>query len=207
MVRLNEAFNGSDADHVFCSCECDVWYDQATQKPSRIVDEDIASDTGITEEVHSPSCIGCSRCSNSRKRKRVHYDDLDDSTLFRNVKWISAEDLQEDDELGTSTHAPKKHKGNIKIIISKPTETFPEDPEPNREGVAPHKSQNKGKDIPPDARWTKVDRRLINPEALEEAKERFEERTDCVIVLRVLSHQEIQALADRTKEIRERRGI
>jgi bisphosphoglycerate-independent phosphoglycerate mutase (AlkP superfamily) len=56
--------------------------------------------------------------------------------------------------------------------------------------------------IPPGARWTKIDRRLVNPEALEEAKERFEERLDCVIVLRVLTKEEIQKLADRTKEIR-----
>lgn len=72
--------------------------------------------------------------------------------------------------------------------------------------MAPHKSALKGKDIPPDARWTKIDRRLVNPEALEEAKERFEERMDCVIVLRVLTKGEIQKLADRTKEIREARG-
>ena len=56
--------------------------------------------------------------------------------------------------------------------------------------------------IPPGARWTKIDRRLVNPEALEDAKERFEERLDCVIVLRVLSKPEIQKLADRTSELR-----
>lgn len=58
------------------------------------------------------------------------------------------------------------------------------------------------KGIPPGARWTKIDRRLVNPEALDEAKERFEERLDCVIVLRVLTREEIQKLADRTREIR-----
>lgn len=42
----------------------------------------------------------------------------------------------------------------------------------------------------------------MNPEALEEAKERFEERLDFVIVLRVLTKAEIQKLADRTKELR-----
>jgi len=56
--------------------------------------------------------------------------------------------------------------------------------------------------IPPGARWTKIDRRLVNPQALEEAKERFEERLECVIVLRVLTKEEIQKLADRTSEIR-----
>lgn len=92
-----------------------------------------------------------------------------------------------------------------KGILRKPTEKFPEDPNPIREGVAPMKDAKKGKDIPPDARWTKIDRRLVNPEALEEAKERFEERMDCVIVLRVLTKDEIQVLADRTREIREAR--
>jgi hypothetical protein len=56
--------------------------------------------------------------------------------------------------------------------------------------------------IPTNARWTKIDRRLVNPQALEEAQERFEERLDCVIVLRVLTKDEIQKLADRTLEIR-----
>jgi hypothetical protein len=99
---------------------------------------------------------------------------------------------------------PKESPPPPKGILRKPTEKFPEDPDPIREGVAPLK---KAKDIPPDARWTKIDRRLVNPEALEEAKERFEERMDCVIVLRVLTKQDIQKLADRTKEIREARGM
>lgn len=95
----------------------------------------------------------------------------------------------------------------IKGILRKPTEKFPEDPEPIREGVAPHKDAQKGKDIPVGARWTRIDRKLVNPEALERAKERFEERQDCVIVLRVLTKEEIQKLADKTKAIREERGM
>ena len=63
-------------------------------------------------------------------------------------------------------------------------------------------SQATKKGIPPGARWTKIDRYLVNPQSLEEAKERFEERQDCVIVLRVLTKEEIQKLADRTREIR-----
>jgi zinc finger CCCH domain-containing protein 13 len=56
----------------------------------------------------------------------------------------------------------KKPKG----ILKKPTEKFPEDPNAVREGVAPLKDATK-KGIPPGARWTKIDRRLVNPEALE----------------------------------------
>ncbi|KAL5120839.1 hypothetical protein ACEQ8H_001320 [Pleosporales sp. CAS-2024a] len=100
---------------------------------------------------------------------------------------------------------PKDPQPAVKGILRKPTEKFPEEPEPIREGVAPHKDALKGKDIPIGARWTRIDRRLVNPEALEEAKERFEERMDCVIVLRVLTKSEIQKLADRTRKIRERR--
>jgi hypothetical protein len=107
-----------------------------------------------------------------------------------------------------------------KGILKKPTEKFPEDQHAIREGVAPLKdvrecppvrkeadytnrvSQATKKGIPPGARWTKIDRRLVNPEALEAAHERFEERLDCVIVLRVLTKEEIQKLADKTREIR-----
>jgi hypothetical protein len=102
---------------------------------------------------------------------------------------------------------PKEPQPQVKGILRKPTEKFPEEPEPIREGVAPHKDALKGKDIPVGARWTRIDRRLVNPQALEDAKERFEERMDCVIVLRVLTKSEIQKLADRTKKIRERRGM
>ncbi|KAI7632731.1 hypothetical protein KC322_g22541, partial [Hortaea werneckii] len=91
-----------------------------------------------------------------------------------------------------------------KGILKKPTEKFPEHADTVREGVAPLKDASKN-GIPPGARWTKIDRRLVNPEALEEAKERFEERMDCVIVLRVLTKEEIQKLADKTKAIRDKR--
>ncbi|CBY02066.1 predicted protein [Plenodomus lingam JN3] len=100
---------------------------------------------------------------------------------------------------------PKEAPQPVKGILRKPTSKFPEDPEPIREGVAPHKDALKGKDIPVGARWTRIDRRLVNPEALEQAKERFEERMDCVIVLRVLTKEDIQKLADRTRKIREQR--
>jgi hypothetical protein len=58
------------------------------------------------------------------------------------------------------------------------------------------------KEIPKDAKWTKIDRKLVNPQALEEKGERFEERLDCVIVLRVLTRDEISSFAKRTEEIR-----
>jgi hypothetical protein len=93
----------------------------------------------------------------------------------------------------------KKPKG----ILRPPTEKFPEDPAPIREGVAPLKDSGK-KGIPPNARWTKIDRRLVNPEALEAGNERYEERPDYVIVLRVLSKEEIEKYAIVTQELRGR---
>jgi hypothetical protein len=115
--------------------------------------------------------------------------------------------VQDNDE-GVRSNIPPltKPSATPKGILRPPTKTFPEDPEPIREGVAPLKDSVRGKDVPVNARWTKIDRRLVNPEALEEAKERFEERMDCIIVLRVLTKEEIQKLADRTKEIREQRN-
>ncbi|KAF2272384.1 uncharacterized protein EI97DRAFT_504288 [Westerdykella ornata] len=153
-----------------------------------------------------------SRSSPSQELTRSRHDERPGSVLDRDL-------VQEPEPLNArdADHAqpsktvqivapPKDPQPQPKSILRKPTEKFPEDPDPIREGVAPHKSALKGKDIPPGARWTKIDRRLVNPEALEEAKERFEERMDCVIVLRVLTKQEIQKLADRTREIREARG-
>ncbi|KAF2474226.1 uncharacterized protein BDR25DRAFT_385695 [Lindgomyces ingoldianus] len=58
------------------------------------------------------------------------------------------------------------------------------------------------KAIPAAARWTKIDRRLVSAQALEEANERFEQREDESIVKRVLTRKEIVKLAERTREIR-----
>jgi rubredoxin len=87
-----------------------------------------------------------------------------------------------------------------KSILKQPTPKFPEDPNAPREGVAPLKDATK-KGIPPGARWTKIDRRLVSPAALE-GQERFEERPDYVIVLRVLNKEEIHDYAVRTAKIR-----
>ncbi|KAJ5107762.1 hypothetical protein N7456_004437 [Penicillium angulare] len=88
-----------------------------------------------------------------------------------------------------------------KGILKKPRPAFPEEPNPVREGVAPLKdAENNG--IPPGARWTKISRGVVNPMALQLAGERFEERRDYVIVLKVLSKEEIWRLAEATRAIR-----
>lgn len=101
--------------------------------------------------------------------------------------------------------SPPRDKSNedkpVKGILRKPREQFPEDPSPIREGVAPLKDAKKD-GVPPDARWTKISRKLVNPAALEAGKERFETREDFVIVLRVLSRDEVQGYAEVTQKIR-----
>ncbi|KAF3479735.1 uncharacterized protein GIQ15_06711 [Arthroderma uncinatum] len=87
-----------------------------------------------------------------------------------------------------------------KGILKQPTQKFPEEPRAVREGVAPLKDAPK-KGVPTGARWTKIDRRLVSPSALE-GRERFEERPDYVIVLRVLSREEIEQYAVASAKIR-----
>jgi hypothetical protein len=95
----------------------------------------------------------------------------------------------------------KAEEKPVKGILHAPREKFPEDPMPIREGVAPRKDAKKG-GIPPNARWTKIRRKIVNPKALEVCKERFEVIEDFVIVLRVLSRDEVQGYANLTSEIR-----
>lgn len=99
------------------------------------------------------------------------------------------------------TSAPKEPEVVPKGILKPPRPSFPEEPNPIREGVAPLKDATK-KGIPPGARWTKIDRKLVNPAALEAGNERYEERSEYVIVLRVLSKEEVQVYAEKTQEIR-----
>jgi zinc finger CCCH domain-containing protein 13 len=100
--------------------------------------------------------------------------------------------------------SPPRDKSDAKPLrgILKQPRVFPEDSNPVREGVAPHKDDKKLKDAPPGARWTKISRKIVNPDALTIGKERFEVRDDFVIVLRVLSKEEIQAYAVATQQLR-----
>lgn len=93
-----------------------------------------------------------------------------------------------------------------KSILRKPRDKFPEPPITEREGVAPlDKEKAKSTGAPPDARWTKVKRDLVNPAALDRAGERYQEADDYVTILRVLSREEIQELATLTRRIRDER--
>ena len=96
----------------------------------------------------------------------------------------------------------KSREKPLKSILKQPKVSFPEEVNPVREGVAPHKDDKKAKDVPAGAKWTKISRKVVNPEALEIGKERFEVRDDFVVVLRVLGKDEIQAYAAATQVLR-----
>lgn len=117
----------------------------------------------------------------------------------RSVDGESVERLRK--PIAVEPPAAKEPEAPPKSILKAPREKFPEDENHIREGVAPLKDAQKN-GIPPGARWTKIDRRLVNPAALEVGHERFEERAEYVIVLRVLTKEEIQAYAVKTQEIR-----
>lgn len=96
----------------------------------------------------------------------------------------------------------KDDKKPIKGILKQPKSQFPEEPNPVREGVAPHKDDKTKGNVPPGARWTKISRKLVNPDALTIGKERFEVRDNFVIVLRVLNKEEIEAYTAATAQLR-----
>lgn len=88
-------------------------------------------------------------------------------------------------------------------ILKKPTPHFPEDKNPIREGVPPRKNdKTKQGNTSPTAKSTKISRRMVNPEALTIGKERFEVRDDLLLVMRVLTKEEIQSYVDLTKALR-----
>ena len=79
-----------------------------------------------------------------------------------------------------STGVPVEINGILKF----PTDMFPENP---YIGIPPY--------------WTKLDRRLVSPSALE-GQEPFEKQKDHVVIIRVLTKEEILAYALKTAEIR-----
>lgn len=100
----------------------------------------------------------------------------------------------------------------VKGILKAP-KTWPEDPNPEREGVSLRLDETGKKNwdgrevegVPKEATWTKISRKLVNPEALERGKERYEEREGSVIVLRVLTKAEVEGYAQLTRDIRAKR--
>lgn len=98
---------------------------------------------------------------------------------------------------------PRAPIGN-KSILKRPREAFPTDPVFLREGVAPKQASSSG--IPITARWTKIPRNMVVPEALQGGRERYEAQEDCVVVLRVLTKDEIQEYRNMTRLMRSELG-
>ena len=156
-----------------------------------------------------PGDTGTEEPSRRRRRRRRHHrspsndaashssSESDSSTEARTPRIISSP-TEFPAEPPASRPAPKG-------ILKRPKVSFPEDHEIEREGVAPLDAGKKG--IPKEAKWTRINRKLVNPEALELEGVRFEEYADHVVVLKVLNKEDIDRYARRTHEIRERRRI
>src|SRR5271163_351266 len=56
------------------------------------------------------------------------------------------------------------------------------------------------KQLPVDGRWTKISRSLVNPTALRQEKEDFEEEDDSVIVHRVVPKEDLEKLVQRSRK-------
>ncbi|OBT66848.1 hypothetical protein VE03_04012 [Pseudogymnoascus sp. 23342-1-I1] len=69
-------------------------------------------------------------------------------------------------------------------------------------GLAP---DSQGREIPRDAKWTKIRRGLVSTEILEEDRLRYEARPEYVAILGVFTLPQIQDLAIRTAALREAR--
>ncbi|KAL9004796.1 MAG: hypothetical protein Q9188_002387 [Gyalolechia gomerana] len=177
-----------------------LYNDQAPLKDNTVHEQpsyERHSHDGRSDSIEPPAPHPRHHRHHSRRKSRDSFSDSDSSTSSasstrrpRNVRVVTP----------TSERAPSQPAAP-KSILRPPREKFPEDPAPVREGVAPLKDAGK-KGIPPNARWTKIDRKLVNPEALEAGNERYEERVDYVIVLRVLTKEEIEQYAAKTQELR-----
>lgn len=168
-------------------------------KDSRKNHADVIADVRRDRYAHDSKAFYSDSSDQERPTRRQQEKMIaDDDSLLS----TSADGSDERQKRLRIVDSPSSREGDVapKSILKQPTEKFPEDPNAIREGVAPLKDAIK-KGIPSGARWTKIDRKLVNPAALE-GHERFEERSDYVIVLRVLSKDEIQEYALRTAEIR-----
>ncbi|PFH58014.1 hypothetical protein XA68_14269 [Ophiocordyceps unilateralis] len=182
---------------------------------STVFNPNDASDLKQLKEQLAALDVSDKGSEGSREKQQAGGDDRQPSSSPSPTNRRGSDDSSRGRELALTTAtkqvrvvSPPRDKAEdrpLKGILKQPSASFPEDTNPIREGVAPHKEDKKLKEAPPGARWTKINREVVNPEALTVGKERFEVRDDFVIVLRVLSTEEIQAYAAATQVLRERR--
>ena len=143
---------------------------------------------------------------------RRHHSRTRDDDSFTESSFSSSSDSEDDKmERQPRVVSPSNEENPVpppapKSILRKPREKFPEHPDTVREGVAPNKEMPK-KDVPANARWTKINRKLVNPESLEQDGIRFNEYVDHVIVLKAMDLEEIEKYTKKTAEIREKRRL
>ena len=143
---------------------------------------------------------------------RRHHSRTRDDDSYTESSFSSSSDSEDDRiERQPRVVSPSNEEKPVpppapKSIHRKTSDKFPEKPDKVREGVAPHKEMPK-KDVPPNARWTKINRKLVNPEALEQDGIRFNEYVDHVIVLKAMDLEEIEKYTKKTAEIREKRRL
>jgi len=121
----------------------------------------------------------------------------------------------EDDARRSIAYRPKEQSslsssplqiGAIPIPSANPrssTERFGTSPRPDSSRLAPDAY---GNEIPSDAKWTKMARRLVSPEVLAQDRRRYEARPDFVAVLGVLSRDVIEEYAVRSQVLRAARS-
>ncbi|KAJ5731276.1 uncharacterized protein N7483_005784 [Penicillium malachiteum] len=150
----------------------------------------------IISKMQAPNMSDDEKLSDRRSRQHRRRRDSERDAGFEF-------DSPPDDELIKSIHGEMQPASYEKASSRKEAagKKLRDDSKPVREEVTPAKD-NRTQGIPSGARWTKIHRRLVNPAALEAGKERFEERSDHIIVLRVLSMKEIENYAIATEEIR-----
>ncbi|KAL1836722.1 hypothetical protein VTJ49DRAFT_4735 [Mycothermus thermophilus] len=171
---------------------------RTSDEPSSSKDKD--RQAAGKDELPTKESTSDRRPASSEKREPDDKDaHKDDSAPSRD---LVAAPAREEKQVRVVPPPKEPEKKPIKGILKQPRAHFPEEPNPVREGVAPHKDDKSKSDVPPGARWTKISRKMVNPEALRIGKERFEVRDDFVIVLRVLSKEEIQAYATATAQLR-----
>lgn len=180
-----------------------------SQRPGSSSDSEASSSEGHSRRRRREKLTSRKKHDSSSSEGTRDRHSKQDSDKFLSVRKDDGSRRSVDDESVERPRKPvavepptaKEPEAPPKGILKAPREKFPEDENHIREGVAPLKDAQKN-GIPPGARWTKIDRRLVNPAALEVGHERFEERAEYVIVLRVLTKEEIQAYAVKTQEIR-----
>ncbi|PVH70140.1 hypothetical protein DL98DRAFT_541066 [Cadophora sp. DSE1049] len=127
------------------------------------------------EEAGKPRSESIESATNSQTpRKSVTKDTREASEIRSNIRGRGSRTQIENWHVrvvSPPTEENELEEKPAKGILRTPKEKFPEDQNFVREGVAPSKGA-KENGIPLGARWTKIRRELVNPEALGAGKER-----------------------------------